>query len=255
MRINVKILSIIIAVLILAAVTSKSQPAGVDPSVRDTIFINSITSYSSYNGFVPVYFFNDELLAGIELTLTYDSPDLMIDSFSFVNSRIENYTLKGADQLTSTSITIYSYALSEGLLPTGTGLLGHLFFSYIPNISPQTVSIDTITVTISDREFSTAFSDESANAFTPFVIPGALSIQTGSCCLGDRGNVDNSPDDLVDIADLVYMVQYMFRDGPEPVCAAEANCDGSIDEITDIADLVYMVQYMFSDGPPPLSCP
>lgn len=255
MRINVKILSIIIAVLILAAVTSNSQPNGIDPNVRDTIIISSSSTFSANSGSVPVYFFNDEPLVGIEMTLTYNSPDILVDSFSFIGSRLEAYSLKDADQISTNSITIYAFALDENLVGTGDGLLGTLYLSFVPNISSQTVNIDTLTITISDREFSTAFSDENANAFTPVVIPGALTIEPGGCCLGDRGNVDNSPDDVLDIGDLVYLVNYMFNSGPAPFCSAESNVDASTDDQTDISDLVYIVNYMFSSGPPPLSCP
>lgn len=254
MRINLKIISIILAVLILAAVT-KSQPNGIDPNIRDTISIESMATYSTNNGFVPVYFYNDQTLAGLELTMTYNSLDVMIDSFSFVGGRTENYSLKGADQITSSSITVYTYVLSEELIPSGNGLLGYLHFSFIPGISPQTVTIDTMTITISDREFSTAFSDENANAFSPVIIPGTLSIQSGSCCLGDRGNIDASPDDAVDIVDLVYLVNFMFSEGAAPTCMAEANVDASIDEQVDITDLVTLVNYMFAEGPPLPSCP
>jgi len=254
MRINLKVLSVIIAVLLLAA-AAKSQPIGNDPNVRDTISIQSMTTFSANTGFVPVYFYNDQPLAGLELTMTYSSLDVMVDSFSFVGSRVESYSLKGSDQIAANSITVYTYALSEGLVANGNGLLGYLYFSFIPGISAQTVTIDTMTVTISDREFSTAFSDENANAFSPVVIAGLLTIQSGSCCLGDRGNIDASPDDLLDIADLVYIVDFMFREGPDPVCMAEANVDGSIDELIDISDLVYLVDFMFRDGAPLPSCP
>ncbi len=53
-----------------------------------------------------------------------------------------------------------------------------------------------------------------------------------------------------DVTDLVYLVDYMFRDGPVPplMDAADVNCSGGI---PDIADLVYLVNYMFRQGPPP----
>ena len=141
------------------------------------------------------------------------------------------------------------------MVQSGSGLLGHLYFSFVPGIEAQSISVDTMTITISDREFSTAFSDENANAFSPVVIPGQLTIQSGSCCLGDRGNINGSPDDAQDISDLVYLVDFMFRDGPDLICKAEANVDGSIDEEVDISDLVYLVDFMFRSGPALPSCP
>jgi len=52
-----------------------------------------------------------------------------------------------------------------------------------------------------------------------------------------------------DIADLVYMVDYMFVQGPEPpnMAATDVNGDGSA--FPDIGDLVYLVSYMFESGP------
>lgn len=78
-----------------------------------------------------------------------------------------------------------------------------------------------------------------------------------SCCIGDiRGNVDNSPDDQIDISDLVFLVTYAFQDGIEPLCIEEANIDGSVGEpYIDISDIVWLVDYMFQDGLPPAVCP
>ncbi len=75
-----------------------------------------------------------------------------------------------------------------------------------------------------------------------------------SCCMPPiRGNVDYDPGDVIDISDLVYLVDFMFNGGPDPVCIDEADVDGS-GEI-DISDLVHIVDYMFNDGPPPVACP
>ena len=88
-------------------------------------------------------------------------------------------------------------------------------------------------------------------------------VQPDACCVDDRGNVDGDPDDIIDISDLVYLVDYMFTSGPAPTCAEEANIDGSccasgssesLSDI-DISDLVYLVDYMFNDCPEPPPSP
>ena len=251
---NIKIISLILALILIAAITGKSQTLS-DPNIADTVYVDSIVSTSSTRGFVPVYFYNDEELAGLEMTLTYTSSDLIIDSFSFVQGRCAAYTLKGADQLSSNTITCYAYALSEGLIPAGNGLLGYLFFSYLPGLEAQVVPIDTVTLTFGEKEFSTAFSDADANMFKPVFVSGFLDIQPSNCCIGDRGNANMDENDEVDIEDLIYMVEYMFLDGPGFACIDEANVEGSLDNMVDIEDLIYMVEYMFLQGPPPLSCP
>ncbi len=71
------------------------------------------------------------------------------------------------------------------------------------------------------------------------------------CCIGIRGNVNDLAD--VDIADLTYLVAFMFKGGPAPPCYDEGNVNGLAD--IDIADLTYLVNYMFKSGPAPVACP
>ncbi len=76
--------------------------------------------------------------------------------------------------------------------------------------------------------------------------------ETIDFCTGIRGNVDGDLSDNIDIADLVYLADYMFNSGPPPPVSAEADVDGS--GLLDIADLVYLADYMFNGGPPPVPC-
>ncbi len=77
-----------------------------------------------------------------------------------------------------------------------------------------------------------------------------------SCCVGIRGNVDSDLLDQIDIADLVYLVAYMFQGGFPYSCEDEADIDGSGGETPiDISDLVILVAYMFQGGDAPADCP
>ncbi len=82
---------------------------------------------------------------------------------------------------------------------------------------------------------------------------GPHGIYASQCCVGIRGNIDNDPLNGIDIADLVYLVEYSFSGGPAPVCTEEADVNG--DGGLDIADIIYLVEYMFAQGPAPVSCP
>lgn len=77
---------------------------------------------------------------------------------------------------------------------------------------------------------------------------------SSGCCVGIRGNVNNDPGQSIDISDLVYLVDFMFRGGPDPVCMDEANVTGDPDTV-DITELVYFVDFMFFAGPEPIACP
>ena len=76
----------------------------------------------------------------------------------------------------------------------------------------------------------------------------------GGCCFL-RGDVNHSGVPPLDIADLVYLVDFMFNAGPEPECFDEGDVDASGVEPIDIADLVYLVDFMFNAGPQPPACP
>jgi len=73
----------------------------------------------------------------------------------------------------------------------------------------------------------------------------AYTVDYGYIC-GDINLSGAGPD----IADLVYLVTYMFQAGPEPPALVTADIDGS-GAGPDIADLVYLVTYMFQSGPEP----
>ncbi len=79
----------------------------------------------------------------------------------------------------------------------------------------------------------------------------------GGCCQ-NRGNVDGiiGIGGPIDVADLTYLVAYLFKSGPEPPCLEEGNADSivGIGGPIDVADLTYLVKYLFKDGPAPPPC-
>ncbi len=82
-----------------------------------------------------------------------------------------------------------------------------------------------------------------SRTFAAYIGPG--------CCVGIRGNVNNTGG--ITVADLTYLVQYLFNSGLAPVCTNEANVNGA-GGIT-VADLTYLVQFLFNSGAQPPACP
>ncbi|MDH4034956.1 MAG: hypothetical protein OEV80_14275 [candidate division Zixibacteria bacterium] len=78
------------------------------------------------------------------------------------------------------------------------------------------------------------------------VLDGSITITGGYAC----GNINNDPEGNTDISDLVYLVDWMFTGGPEPVALMSADCNG--DGLNDISDLVWLVDFMFTGGPMPI---
>lgn len=71
------------------------------------------------------------------------------------------------------------------------------------------------------------------------------------CCKGKTGDVDGNG--RLDMLDVLYLSDYINRDGPEPPCMEEADVDGSGD--VNALDLLYLADYCLRDGPAPLPCP
>jgi Tol biopolymer transport system component len=60
---------------------------------------------------------------------------------------------------------------------------------------------------------------------------------------------DANADSLVNAGDVVYLIAYLFRDGPPPVfweCG-----DPNTDCLVNAADVVYLISYLFRQGPEP----
>jgi hypothetical protein len=67
---------------------------------------------------------------------------------------------------------------------------------------------------------------------------------------------DPNNDHVIDPADVFYLVNYLFKNGPAPQGAAgmmsgDANGDG----VVDPADIFYLVNFLFQSGPTPKSLP
>lgn len=80
---------------------------------------------------------------------------------------------------------------------------------------------------------------------------GAMALDC-SACNWVVGDADGSG--WIDIDDVVYLIDYIFVNGPEPIPVYDAgNPDCSID--VDIDDVVFLIAYIFSGGPePPCLC-
>lgn len=73
------------------------------------------------------------------------------------------------------------------------------------------------------------------------------------CCIARAGNEDGDLLDGCDIADLSFLYNYLYFDGPIPACMNEAEVDGSPG--LDIGDASYLTDYLYNGGPPPPVCP
>lgn len=67
----------------------------------------------------------------------------------------------------------------------------------------------------------------------------------GDCCVGMRGNLNNSPNDLVDLSDLAILISYTITGAPSPLpCPSEADLFEVSQGTIDMGDLVYLIAYL-----------
>lgn len=98
---------------------------------------------------------------------------------------------------------------------------------------------------------------DSASSFDYLVIAeggsGALgphsAVITITIADGGRKRGDANGDGRLNIGDCVYIVNYVYRQGPaaDPYDAADANCDGK----ANFADAAYLANFIFRSGPAP----
>jgi hypothetical protein len=60
---------------------------------------------------------------------------------------------------------------------------------------------------------------------------------------------DANGDGDINVADAVFLINYIFKGGPapDPLAAGDANCDGQ----ANVGDAVYLINFVFKGGPPP----
>jgi hypothetical protein len=63
---------------------------------------------------------------------------------------------------------------------------------------------------------------------------------------------DCTGDGIVDVGDVVFLVNYLYKNGsaPDPAEAGDCNCDATV----DLGDVVYLINYLYKQGSPPGGC-
>jgi hypothetical protein len=75
----------------------------------------------------------------------------------------------------------------------------------------------------------------------------------GTCCLGGRGNVNGDAEDLVNVSDLSFLIDFLFRGGISSACPVESDINDS--GRIDVSDLSLLIDFLFRGGPALPSCP
>jgi len=71
-----------------------------------------------------------------------------------------------------------------------------------------------------------------------------LTLEIGAYIRGDANH-----DQLIDLGDLLYLINYLFKYGPPPIPFFSGDVNN--DTLVDFADVLYLISYLYKGGPPP----
>lgn len=172
-----RIVTLISLVILLSIANLYAQ----DPGIRDTVRIDSIKVLQGSKAVLNVNFYNDEELAGIQLPIVYTSPDITIDSVSFVGSRVSYIGMKIVTIDNSIRQAVIAiFVATEANIAAGNGLLCKIHFNIPAAIPDQNVVVDTLSFPSAGDLF---FIDPNAEPLYPSFLKGKITI----------GNPQNPP--------------------------------------------------------------
>jgi subtilisin family serine protease len=208
----------------------------------DTMTLDSIQTALGSKVVIPVYLANTAPIKEIQFSFTFtNSNGVTLDSFSTAGLRTDyfystQYVAYDPGNQRYSILLKSSHPDSSHYLAADTGAILNLYFDVDAGGSPGVITIDTATVSGKAPVVTTIWGD-----YWPLFTAGKINIPL--CAHGDA-NCDGG----VNISDLTYLVDYLFRGGPEPdLRGGDVNGDSSI----TIADVTYLVDYLFRNGPPP----
>ncbi|MCK5125747.1 MAG: dockerin type I repeat-containing protein [candidate division Zixibacteria bacterium] len=221
-----------------------------DPGVRDTLYIESDTLYEGIPATIAISYTNDQPTHVTDLHVEWAGDvNIVFEESSLYEEteRTEDGCITIADCVilpgTSGSFWITSpLPTNAPSVPSGSGPIIYLLFT------PQNTGTSTLQFVNSSCGAESLFMTEDDEVILPVIVGGDIIVLPRPC--GDANK-----DGLVNVGDVVYIVNFAFRGGPEPepLCFADANGDGE----ANVGDAVYIINYVFKGGPAPVTncCP
>ncbi len=205
----------------------------------DTMTYVSDSTYPAHQAIVEVELTNSQTLTSLLVPIDFSNGEtLTLDSFSVAETRTSDYTAEQA--AAGGGNDKYVISLTGGTpLPPGTGTVLKFYLTADAGaIGGMTTAIDSVTIDEMGLNLATGQYE-----YVPYVNSGEVVIYATI-----RG--DANTDGNINVGDIVYLVNFVFNDGPAPITerAGDANADGNV----NIGDAVYICQYIFHDGPAPL---
>lgn len=230
---------------------------GDDPGDPDTLYFTAgppclsgcdTVYFPQGGGDVTIYIniWNDEEIKGISvplLDLNYGPPSSAFldsannngaaDPVCFIGSRVEDFDARVCNLAFNPPWVLYgAVAITADPLPPGDGLFATMVFAVEDT---GTICLDTLFFPPSNT--LTFVTGMEPVGFTPQFVSECFHLAPYLC--GDANN-----DGITNLVDVVYLINYLLKSGPEPVFSQDVNCDGTV----DLADVHYIVNYCLRSG-------
>jgi len=212
-----------------------------DPALPDSVsFYPNYAYYPLPSG--PAKFYahiriaNDDSVGAIILPLIWSGP-VTYDSVTFRESIFPTLQYKTVNpDLGASKVLIGAIPVSEPPIPPTWGLFATLCFTLDSNTG--LVMVDSAFFTPINHLIFTTTEPE---GFKPQFVVGDFPVV-------QYWPGDVNFDGRVDVLDIVYLINYLFIDGPPPPHLITADVNGP-DRRIDVLDVVYLINHLFVDGP------
>lgn len=116
-----------------------------------------------------------------------------------------------------------------------------------PSYPPGNISANPLFCDTAAGDFHLALNSPCAGYNSCATWMGALDVACPGVFLCGDANDDGN----LNVGDVVFIINYVFKNGKTPdwKCEADANHDGKV----NVADAVYMINFIFKDGPGPVT--
>ena len=121
-------------------------------------------------------------------------------------------------------------------------LVAVIYISFTPIATERTIELEWVNL-------SPAQAPEQDESLTPTYVYGSVyrpDLIDYCCAVPGDANSDGS----CNLGDALFLVNYVFRSGPSPLCPAEA--DPNLDCLANLGDAVYIIDYAFRAGAAPI---
>ncbi|MGE4618312.1 MAG: PKD domain-containing protein [Planctomycetota bacterium] len=203
----------------------------------------------------PVLGTHEDFLQGFQIAVAYDSNVINMTELSIAGTLAESLDPEfiassinpdGEDSFLYLAIIFDTLPPFDGrmMVPGSNQTLCTLNYTVLQNASLGTSTELRFADGLGTPPINTIYATEGGQSLTPYWIHATVTVSEQAQFLFIRG--DSTYDQAVNIADAIFLLDYLFISGPASVCpdAADANDDGVI----NIGDAINLLNFLFSGG-------